>query len=354
MVYHFLAVPGVAVFGVRSVGPGYLMVDLFFILSGFVMARTYGPAFASGFSWSRYRRFLEARFARVYPLYALICVCIFLLTKMHVITSASFPVRALLSNMPMLENLGAGLLAPGLAEYLDPPSWSISTELGAYLLFPLLSLVALHRSRAAAVGTLLVCAVTVLWLSVMPHSWRHLPFRNDPLNISSGETLWPLARCLAEFALGLLTFRAAAGLDGRRRGGRTDFLLLVALGLAWILPEGDVVVVGLLPLLILQVCEDDTKLARCLASAVPYRLGEWSYAIYLLHWPALDLLVPIEAFLHRLRIAHQHEAALAFVAVAVIVTAAAVHSLVEKPARRFLRNLFQEPVRPIQTEPGAP
>ena len=48
-------------------GHGYLAVDLFFVLSGFVMALNYGSRFAAGAHWPEYRLFLCRRFARVYP-----------------------------------------------------------------------------------------------------------------------------------------------------------------------------------------------------------------------------------------------------------------------------------------------
>ena len=354
MAYHFQSVPGIPVMGLSRLGPGYLMVDLFFVLSGFVMARTYGGAFGGGMSWPRYGAFLEARFARVYPLYALVCVSVFLLTKLHVTTSASFPVRAFVADMPLLENLGAGRIGPGFAEYLDPPSWSISTELGAYLLFPVLASLALHRSLAAACALLVFCAAIVVWLSVMPHAWRGAPFSGDPLNISSGETLWPLVRCLAEFTVGLLTYRAALHLSAMRRQAWVDALLVAVLAAVWLVPEADVLIVALFPVLILQLCQDATPLARGLGTTVAYRLGEWSYAIYLLHWPALDLLRLFKPLLLRAGVVHAHEVSLTIIAGVVMIASAAVHIIVEKPARAFLRGLFHRRARPIQMEPSAP
>ena len=199
-----------------------------------------------------------------------------------------------------------------------------------------------------------VCVGTMLWLSVMPHAWRHLPYENDPLNISSGETLWPMARCLAGFTIGLLTHRAAVGLSRRKRTGLGDALFLAGLVAAWLVPQGDVLVVAPFPVLILRVCEDRHPLARCLASSLPYRLGEWSYAVYLLHWPALDFLRFLSPYLAQLGIAHAHEWSLALIAVLVVAASAAVHNVVEKPARSLLRKLFRRRARAIQLEPSAP
>jgi len=46
---------------------GYLAVDLFFFLSGFVLAHVYGNRFAEERSWQTVGKFLWARFCRIYP-----------------------------------------------------------------------------------------------------------------------------------------------------------------------------------------------------------------------------------------------------------------------------------------------
>src|SRR5271170_4129104 len=51
-------------------GRAYLAVDLFFLLSGFVLAHVYGRELASNWR-SHWQKFAMARFARIYPLFAL-------------------------------------------------------------------------------------------------------------------------------------------------------------------------------------------------------------------------------------------------------------------------------------------
>src|SRR5207248_4950980 len=46
---------------------GYLAVDLFFFLSGFVLTHVYGRRLTDGKSWPAIGRFLWARFCRIYP-----------------------------------------------------------------------------------------------------------------------------------------------------------------------------------------------------------------------------------------------------------------------------------------------
>ena len=70
--YHFYPVQSPLLS--RTVGRFYLWVDLFFVLSGFVMALNYGRMFRDGFSGEAFGEFLLRRLARVYPLYIVVLV----------------------------------------------------------------------------------------------------------------------------------------------------------------------------------------------------------------------------------------------------------------------------------------
>jgi peptidoglycan/LPS O-acetylase OafA/YrhL len=50
---------------------GYLAVDLFFMLSGFVLTHVYRRAFSEGIT-KHYRQFLLVRVARLYPLHIMV------------------------------------------------------------------------------------------------------------------------------------------------------------------------------------------------------------------------------------------------------------------------------------------
>src|SRR5690606_3845377 len=125
------------------VGKGYLAVDLFFMLSGFVLAHVYHADFTR-FDPGRYRDFLAARVARLYPLHLLVLLA-FVVTAIagrlfeFVLTGqferlpldGAHSITALLANLLMLQGLAAGELS------WNYPAWSISVEFFAYLLFPL-------------------------------------------------------------------------------------------------------------------------------------------------------------------------------------------------------------------------
>ena len=116
---------------------GHLAVDLFFILSGFILAHIYGAAFAEkGYSK---RAFFVARFARIYPGH-LTMMIVFLLYVI-ILGSIGFPYnperyrpQSFLWHVTLLD-------AWGLDRELswNIPAWSISAEFFAYTMFPFIA-----------------------------------------------------------------------------------------------------------------------------------------------------------------------------------------------------------------------
>lgn len=317
------------------VSRGYLWVDMFFVLSGFVIAYNYQGLFVGDYCPRTHLAFLGRRIARVYPLYAVVILE----------SAALFLWR---SNDPDLEHFSWVLVANltmvqawGIAPSFEGDAWSISTEWAAYLLFPLLAAVTLFRSRrlALAAGLVAVAAIVVLAATPGSHAFSFdVQDRHGPLDIYSSATAAPLVRCLAEFTLGLLTFRAAgellrhrvAGADRAAIAAVAGALLLVAI------PGGDAAAVILFAVLLLCLTPQQGIVVFLLGARIPYRLGEWSYALYLIHDKFVSLDIRIAAVLKDL---------LPFAAVvALVVTsglaigcAAAVHAWIERPCRRLLQ-----------------
>ncbi|RYY08441.1 MAG: acyltransferase, partial [Alphaproteobacteria bacterium] len=119
---------------------GYMAVDFFFVLSGFIMSYTYLAAFETA-GLRAYGPFLWKRVARIFPLGIAITLIIALLGT----AAAPFGLTGLFYRLPPETGLGTLIvinllhLQGLMPDYnLNDPSWSVSVELGAYLLFPLL------------------------------------------------------------------------------------------------------------------------------------------------------------------------------------------------------------------------
>ena len=177
---------------------GYLAVDLFFVLSGFVLALNYAEIFEGGFSLVRYRTFLERRLARVYPLYCVLTLLAAALVALGWLDwrSPLHPLVALLRNCFMIQvwNLGPSL---------DPPAWSISAEWFAYLLFPLALRLAYSSSSRMSRLAAIIAAITVVILTFLPSEVLHRVRPEALMDYHDSYRASPVIRCVPEFLLGI-------------------------------------------------------------------------------------------------------------------------------------------------------
>ena len=114
-------------------------VDLFFTLSGIIIAYTYGAQLSS-FSLPTYRNFLIKRVARLYPA-SVVSLLVLGLVGLILVATGRNP--AFFSQNTLLDLLRHLTLTSNWSVYGQPynwnvPAWSISMEWLAYLLFPLL------------------------------------------------------------------------------------------------------------------------------------------------------------------------------------------------------------------------
>src|SRR6476620_1549067 len=123
-----------------AVTKGYLGVEVFFVLPGFILSHVYLAA--AGEKRFRYDGFLSARIARVYPLHLVTLFGMIGLGVAATIAGLSIDGsltdwRALPAHLTLTHAWG---LAPISA--FNHPSWSISAEWVAYLTFPAYAFVA--------------------------------------------------------------------------------------------------------------------------------------------------------------------------------------------------------------------
>lgn len=285
MLHHFLGYTlgdhRLAVFSVHL----YLAVDLFFILSGFVMAYTYQSMFREHFTLESYKTFLGRRIARIYPLYLFATfLCLFLISVgiMENKGTGHFG-YALFTNIFLVAGWGFGPYMMG------GPTWSISTEWAAYLVFPVLALFTLFKSGWWAVATGLFALGTLWVLGTLPNEFYHQlnDGRGGPLAITNTTTIGPVIRCLCGFTLGLLAFRATQ-IEYIMRIAKTKFLpeILAVLLIVFLFGRTtDLKIIILCAFFIITLARENSPSSRILGSKIPYFLGVYSYSLYLMHVP---------------------------------------------------------------------
>jgi peptidoglycan/LPS O-acetylase OafA/YrhL len=266
----------------------YLAVDLFFCLSGFVLAQSYGERLRSGMTAGQ---FMTSRFVRLYPLYILgtaigiVAVCIPLMhhgqgAALHLAGASALAVLGLPSPLSIPASVWWATLYP-----LNGPAWSLLLELAANFVFAVL----VRRARnflGVCIGILLLSVWGLLLVALV--SSRMLDSGYDWPTFWMG---WP--RVGWSFFVGIV-------LHAWYRQDPTPFdaptsrsvaplvLLAVALTLAYAPAEGlrrgyDLVVV----IFVLPACV--YLAARCqvpaVASGLCAFLGAISYAAYVIHEP---------------------------------------------------------------------
>jgi peptidoglycan/LPS O-acetylase OafA/YrhL len=300
------------------VGRAYLGVDLFFLLSGFVMAHVYGRLLASNWRehWMQYGR---ARFARIYPLFAVTTLTMLLMVTLSQIPLlfVSFSGRSLALQPVLLQQWASGLS-------WNYPSWSISTEAESYVIFVFSAraLVVGKHPRLIAIG----CISVIAALSIARHG---------SLNCFVGISA--LLRTLAEFSLGVLLYRAHSHFVEIRR--KCAIILIIPLVGLTKLTHQDFFMVGAFGCLVYCCVGAADIFGRFLNSPPLVALGNWSYGIYLWHAPThYVVMVAFFAFHHPVSgLGQSSSRLLLFATVVFVVGLSALHyRYIETPLRHFI------------------
>jgi peptidoglycan/LPS O-acetylase OafA/YrhL len=302
-------------------------------LSGFVLTMVYANSFVS-LNRHEYLHFLQVRLARIYPLH--------LATLMLAATLVlAFPERAMAYNeaarrFSLDAFIACLLLIQNWAHWLptswNVPSWSLSAEWLAYLLFPVaIPIVRSFRTAGhavAAAGFLLALLCVGILSKGVDHS-----------NLTgSGGTL----RMVCEFGCG--AFLCQAINNGFRIPPWTGSVAtVVVVSIALSAPALNLLAAFGFALVVLVAAARKGPLHMVLSSRPVVFLGDISYSIYLLHWIVVQVFIRVVPLPDNggppllLRI---------ITCVTIVFCLAWVsYRVVELPARRWGRSLGQSPAR---------
>ena len=354
VLFHFRPLLEQAAPGFRSalapvLNCGAQGVDLFFILSGFVLTWTYLDRMGDSWSTRATLHFLWLRLARVWPVYlvTLHLAALWIIFTLYVghqpsqvadqLNAVSYVRQVLLVQLwfqPFFDGSS-----------WDGPAWSISAEWLAYLLFGVLVLVIFRVARATR-------ARGLLWLAIA----ASLPPTLLPLTTGQFYTPWSwLPRIVMQFTAGALACAAVRKLqlsDRARRGaGYLSVVLFVAIvGILYLLDAHRIakiydssgfVDVLFVPLVVTLAIGLGT-LPRLLSTRVMVYCGHISFSLYMVHelvhtawnWTVAQfeiMLVP--GWVAKLAVAGV--LAIAFVG------AVLLYHFVEEPARLWMRRMVE-------------
>lgn len=254
---------------------GYLWVDFFFILSGFLLYVLYFDKLT--LQRRTLRSFWIYRFARIYPLHLMVLLLFLLVQLLYLAVgdadafTGKFGLPDLLKHLFLLQ---AFQLSPGGTTW-NGPSWSISAEWFAYLGFPLMVLVIRRiRGKLASLYGLVVCLSGIALID------SRTAFQLDVTGVLG------ILRCLLEFFAGMLLahqfYRPSKG--QRLAKSPVQVMLLLLLILSMHFDHSDVASVVLIAIFILSMAHGKTGIAAVLSHNLFIFLGNISYSIYMLHW----------------------------------------------------------------------
>lgn len=365
VLFHWTSIPSAENATVRRVlhplvYAGYIGVDLFFVISGFVLTLTYLEALGPRLRLRPALRFYWARVCRVWPAYAVVTVLFGLwlvserlrvgpgrdITFQNVQPSLGW--RSWVEQLLLVQQWRAPF-SDGVS--FVGATWTVSAEMAAYVLFPLLAL-ALHRLRRVPVAVLAVVAVACT-----------VPVAVSAVHLGTPYYRWSWAvRLGAAFVAGSLVCLAVTRVQRTARverlAGAVAVLTVVELAIVLVWADGrpgDVrsAAVVLFPVLVGALALSERGLAGLLARPTAVLGGRMSYSLYLVHVPIFEIF-----WVQQIRRpALQSGGAwapllLPNLIVVALVAGLLLWRLVEEPARVWLRALVEGSGRTIADLPA--
>lgn len=261
---------------------GYLAVDAFFVLSGYVLTYNYSGVFGGRNGGAAYLDFLYKRFARLYPAYIVLLMFYALKLALKPGGFEGFTGWDMLCNALMLT--GWGLHATPILGL----SWSVSAEIFCYAAFPLILLLSRQRPIPAILSILLI-GFSIVALS------RFGGGIEGPLDIVSDVTVFPLLRAVAGFSLGVILCGVASRMPVVAERTVNLFMLLSVCGLvvAAVFDRSDLVLYAAVVCTVFWVAQDSALSNTLFGNRPIYRLGEISYSFYLIHPFIISIMVRV-------------------------------------------------------------
>jgi len=261
-------------FHISILKDGYKGVDLFFVISGFVIYSSSKHKIGSGLGNALF--FLLKRVVRIFVPYWSILLLIFLTGYYHII----------IGNAVFEEQLKSIFLLPGHNPFFEV-SWSLSFELYFYFLFSLFIFIPFSRK---AVKWIFITAITLITILLLLRTTNYIT-TGKAVNFLAGSNIW-------EFLLGI-----AAALACTRILQKVTPVVLVLFITAIVvfaciyIPYGNhesQIVYGPSAFVIVLIITRLEELKRMNINRAFVILGDASYITYLVHVPLREIF-----FTHR-------------------------------------------------------
>lgn len=321
---------------------GFRGVDLFFVLSGFILMHVHEGQFTQ-LRWPVIRDFFIVRFFRVYPLNTFVLLALVPL----VLSAPGYVAMQRHYTDPAFAYRAHNLSIPGFVQTLllvqtwtvlklgewNIVSWTLSAEVLGYVLFPLLAMAAM---RIASVRhAVMLCVASLGTLVVILFACHHA--NNNPTGTFGA------IRMFFCFAAGIVLYRAyhLAPQDTERYGAAITMGAVAFIALTLFFPVLPVCDVFGFTVLVFGLAYQRGVINTFLSSGPVMWLGRISFSFYLTHYLIIGILSwAMGEWLRNLGFVGGMAATMAIFALCLL-TGAVCYHLVERPSQRLGRRVMQ-------------
>lgn len=291
---------------------GFVGVDVFFVISGFVITAMLHREWVST-GRIRFRQFYLKRFRRLTPALALMVACTVVISPVVLypfadqenVVKTAFGAMLLAANFVISKTTGGYF---GAAAEANPllNTWSLSVEEQFYLIFPAVLVLgwvlAKRRARLRGAPFLLIGSIATLSFGLALAPQFGLTFFGSEILLGFYSTFTRAWEFAAGALLALALTKVTISLTSRFMfvvGAAGISMLAASL---WLItgsksfpgPWTLLPVTGTLLLLLAGTCEN--RVSRALSIPPMVRVGDWSYSIYLWHWPFIVFAIYLWPF----------------------------------------------------------
>jgi peptidoglycan/LPS O-acetylase OafA/YrhL len=312
---------------------GYLAVDYFFILSGFIISYTYLDkiiSLPSGYI----KQFYIKRLARIYPLHWTVLILYITIPLAYLITHRSLPggdlfsIKNFLYSFFLIHNWGFQTELTW-----NIPSWSISTEIASYIVFPFLAYF-LYRLKSDK----FIFMTALLFAAIIAFSFRLL--NADSLGADIEKI--GLIRCILEFSLGICIYLLYRS---KRVISRAVASILMLVGVLLLFAA---IYLGIRDYFIIPAASflfiygslfSYRALIYIFSNRFVIYIGEISYSTYLIHYL-------IKEWFKMLFLTSSEQGSLLWICgylIAVLVASIVLYKIIECPSRNWIGSFGKRP-----------
>jgi peptidoglycan/LPS O-acetylase OafA/YrhL len=306
-------------------------VGLFFLLSGFILAYTYRGQITDK---SSYRRFWEARFARIWPVYVVSLLLISLVDGFIPKISQMLAALFMVQSWDPFDFWLAGVW--------NVVCWTLSCEAFFYLVFPF------FQARVEKLtGRFQILVLAVLFsITISLNLTRNGVFWMETFNVQWVPiAVQRLPEFLAGVTLGNLFYWTSLharernnGLEPRMSGGWLTYVatfvgIVLLCHATW---RWSSLIVLPWSLLIFGLAVEKTPISDLLSTRMMIFGGAISYSMYLLQTSVKDIAKWIGPRIH----VHSESALSVLMFILLVLISAASYEGIEKPARDLIRSFF--------------